>query len=107
MRRNQLSDEEYWAYVPNFPEYIVSNFGHIKRAGNRGRPLTKDLNDEGHLIVSLHIGQSIPRHFRLDRIVAAAFLGAFGHEMMVIDIDHIDGDPHNCRADNLEWSSRV
>lgn len=107
MSGKNLSDDEYWQYVPNFPEYIVSNYGHIKLAGQvQGRPLSKNLNEDGNIIVSLNIGENEPRRFRLDRIVAAAFLGAFGHEMMVIDITHIDGDQHNCRADNLEWFRR-
>ena len=98
--------EEYWEYVPNFPEYVVSNYGHIRRTGQRsGRPLSRRIED-GAVVVYLNIGESEPRRFRLDRIVAAAFLGAMRHDMMQIDIEHIDNDPFNCKANNLRLVRR-
>lgn len=38
--------------------------------------------------------------FRLDRLVASLFLGDRGPEWTV---KHINGDPFDCRLENLEW----
>ena len=103
------SEEEYWVYVPNFPEYVVSNHGNIKRTGSKGgRPLSKKLNENGDVVVTLHVGflNNERYRFRLDRIVVAAFQGAFSQEPLIVDIVHKDGDPFNCRSDNLTWTRR-
>lgn len=95
--------EEEWRYVPNFPEYVVSDFGRLKRAGqSRGRPLSLTFDDDGHAMVAMVVDGD-RNHFRLDRIVAFAFLGAFTYRPRIIEVYHKDGDLTNCRADNLTW----
>lgn len=102
-----MIDGEDWRYVPNFPEYIVSNFGVVKKIGNTVPVITRQKVKDGPLMVSLHVSREWgPREFRVDRIVAAAFLLESGNwkELLYKDVVHLDGDPKNCRIDNLDWS---
>lgn len=102
--------EEEWRYVPNFPEYIVSNLGEVKKTGNKdSKPLYARLLSDGHLYVTLHVPGDDSwegRRFRLSRIVAAAFLTERWRELLSNEVEHIDGDLHNCRLDNLRWVER-
>lgn len=96
---------EHWRYVPNFPEYVVSNLGNIHRAGQHsGRSLAQQRDKDGNVFVMLHVDDHYePRRLRLDRIVAFAFLDAFSEKPRVIEVQHLDGDKTNCAASNLRW----
>lgn len=99
-------DEEDWRYAPNFPEYVVSNYGEIHRTGQiQGRTPLKEVDEStGDVYVSLMIdGWHERRRFKLDRLVAAAFLTSSVENLMHSDVEHIDGNRENCRADNLRW----
>lgn len=100
-----IENEEEWRYVPNFPEYVVSNLGQIHKTGsNRGRPLDLVPDEDGVIFVRLQPEPHKLYRFRLDRLVAAAFLFGFSGKPMIGEVVHIDGDQSNCRADNLMWS---
>jgi hypothetical protein len=101
-----VREYEEWRYVLNFPEYVVSNLGNIRLTGSySGRPLTLTADDSGNLMVMLAVDGE-RRRLRLDRIVAASFLNPSMDQAMTRDIMHLDGDPFNCRADNLAWVKR-
>lgn len=95
---------EDWVYVPNFPEYVVSNLGRIHKTGRvGGRDFDLTPSEDGHIYVNLQIdGNWERRRFRLDRIVAFAFLKV-PRNFPMYDVIHLDGDPTNCRATNLKW----
>jgi len=55
----------------------------------------------------LHVGlrkDGITTSRRIHNMVAEAFLG--DSRVVGFDVNHIDGEKHNNRADNLEWCSR-
>lgn len=99
-----MREYEEWRYVMNFPEYVISSLGNIRRAGgNTGRPLTLHADDLGNVFVMLSAGRNDRRRLRLDKIVAASFLPPVAGRMMAKEVVHLDGNRSNCRADNLAW----
>jgi hypothetical protein len=99
--------EPLWAPITGFEgTYEVSNHGQVRRIAPgprthpgkllKGRPYRK-----GYLRVVLHAAGSI-REATLHRLVAEAFLPPPARPDQV-QINHIDGDKTNNRADNLEW----
>jgi hypothetical protein len=102
-----VPEPEEWRYAFNFPEYIVSSLGNIRRAGpHSGRPLSLFADDDGNIFVFLTVDGHTRNRYRLDRLVAASFLMSTRGRPLSMDILHIDGDPTNCRVDNLKWVER-
>ena len=103
-------DAEKWLPALNFEGvYEVSSYGRIRRiGGGRGAKLGRILRpgvnrkEEGYLYLFLYKNCRSTRYY-VHRIVAGAFHGPRpeGHE-----VNHIDGDKQNCRADNLEWVTK-
>ena len=57
----------------------------------QGKPVTPRISDRGYKAIALQV----------HRLVVSAFHGPPPERRMVVN--HIDGDPRNNRADNLEW----
>jgi len=104
---------ELWRPVVGFEGfYEVSDLGRIKslpreRSNGKGRWISREkilshgVNQNGYEHVTLQVkGKS--KSLRVHSIVSAAFLG----ERNGLDIDHIDGNKRNNRADNLQLISR-
>lgn len=98
-----------WRTIPNWPEYEVSEEGHVRRAlGGRGaragrvlKPWRNVQND--YLYVGLWRGnrsKAIPIH----RLVAMAFLGAPPTDRHVVA--HCDGTRDDNRPWNLRWATQ-
>ena len=90
---------EYWKEIR--PGYLVSNWGNVDSILSGERVRLKPWADEhGYLCVKLVVdGQR--KTFRVHRLVAEAFLPMpYSYEWQV---DHLDGNRQNNRADNLEW----
>src|SRR3712207_1551846 len=104
-----------WRSVPGYVGlYEVSNHGDVrsidrvvshglngKRRAIPGRPLSQHQSREGHRLVTL-CQRGEPRRWRVDWLVALAFVPNPAGKPRV---RHLDGDPGNCRADNLAWAS--
>lgn len=102
-----MENDEYYKYVPNFPEYIISNHGDIKRTGRRrGKPTGIEQDEDGNIIVHLWPTPNDLHMRRLDRLVAQAFIET-PKDFYAREVLHLDGDPSNCRAINLKWSDRT
>jgi len=91
-----------WASVQGFPGYSVNSEGQVRREKN-GRILIPRFNQYGVPYVGLmrewqQCSRSIPR------LVANAFLPP-PTEIFNTPIQ-LDGNPKNCRADNLMWRPR-
>lgn len=93
---------EEWKDVPDWP-YKASNFGRIRRwysdlclTGGTSGP---DTHKYPNVILS-----DSPRKktFLRHAIIALVFLGPTPKGM---EIDHKDGNPFNCRVDNLEFKT--
>src|SRR3954470_16381302 len=103
-------DDESWeptGMVEYRDHHQVSDLGRVRRfapgpSTRPGKVLTPTLARGSHPVVRLSAG-GIARNFALAPIVAAAFLpprpaGAI--------LKHRDGDPSNCAAGNLCWTTR-
>lgn len=103
-----LSIIELWRDVSNFEGYYqVSNFGRVRglprtdRLGRRINPkvLTLQRDKDGYSVVNLTKNENV-KAVKVHRLVAIAFLS---NECGLPEVNHIDGNKSNNRADNLEW----
>ena len=94
------NDGEVWKPVLGYNEYYVSNYGRVKH-------FVKSYNSYHLLAIYYHPTTDRPyvrianKNFLLYRLVAHAFVDGYTNERNTVN--HIDGDTHNNKADNLEW----
>jgi NUMOD4 motif/HNH endonuclease len=106
--------DELWRPIPGYVGYYeASSLGRIRslprRAKNRNRIyggaiLTPSLMGNGYLGVRLS-KDNVKRTHAVHELVCSAFHGekqGRGHES---EVRHKDGNPMNCRADNLCWGT--
>ena len=95
-----LSEQERWRTVEDFPDYEVSDHGRVK-SNITGKNLSPKI-DKGYERVRLYKdGQS--SLIGVHRLVGRAFIdNPHGKG----EINHVDGNPRNNSADNLEWCTR-
>lgn len=95
---------EVWKPIKGYEGlYEVSNYGNVRRVWRYGREWigtckpkrTKD----GYLETTL-MKNSKPKYVRTHRLVATAFCDNPHNKK---EVNHIDGNKRNNRADNLEW----
>lgn len=96
--------QEQWKPIEGYDgDYLVSNLGRVRSLKchkDRIMPLTKQR--KGYYYVSLY-RHNQSKCCRVHRLVALAFVP---NPYNLQEINHIDGDKANNRADNLEWSTR-
>ncbi len=94
--------DEYWAEIEGFPNYVISNMGHISNIKHR-RELKPRSNGLGYMKVMLHHrGQVVDLY--LHRLVAKYFLGGFREGLQVT---HHNGDKTDCAVHNLRLRGRL
>ena len=109
------SNEE-WRDIQGFKGlYQISNLGRVRscdrylkasygsRQFKRGQIIKETMMHNGYLIVDLHRNGSSVRRF-VHRLVAEAFIN---NPKCLPEINHIDEDKTNNRADNLEWCTHL
>lgn len=103
-----MFEDEKWHIIHEFPQYMVSDYGRIKKVDSvNPRKLT--VNAKGFPIIVLFGkggGESKTRYLRqINKLVAEAFLElpAYNDETYVW---HKDGNLENCEASNLKWETR-
>lgn len=105
---NVALENEVWLPVAGYESaYLVSNLGRVKSLPKPRCTFEKILKPchsgtSGYLGVFLGDGTTIKRP-NIHRLVAMAFHPNPENKEQV---NHIDGNKHNNRADNLEWSTR-
>lgn len=78
-------------------KYLVSDKGII--LSQKGKPLKPSKNPHGYYVVTLcNNGETVS--VAVHTLVARAFCQGYSPELQV---NHIDGNKENNRADNLEW----
>ena len=96
--------EEHWRDIPGYNgEYKISNFGRVlslKGSRERIRPSFK--NSRGYSVISLS-KNGVHKTFKIHRLVAESFIQ---NPEKLSEINHIDGNKQNNRAENLEWVTR-
>lgn len=92
--------EEWRVIEATNGKYVVSNFGRIKR-GEKFIPIKHTPYGYCQVKLGLKFGS---RYFLLHKVVAAYFVDN-DNPKLKDQVNHIDGDKDNNRADNLEWCS--
>lgn len=92
-------DVERWAPIPYYPHYEVSNYGRVRRDGQRIMKHGK--NSMGFWHVWLCEEGSLQSH-QVHRLVAFAFVRKRDPDMAWVTFK--DGNRDNLRADNLQWN---
>lgn len=95
---------EIWLPIKDYVGlYEVSNFGNVRSLGNGGsnskERILRPSEVWGYLQVVLYKNGK-PKHFRVHRLVAEAFLPNWFDDTQV---NHIDENKKNNHVDNLEW----
>lgn len=88
--------------IPIFPNYRFSNMGRVwsTRTGTWLKPL-KTPNGYLHVVLSEH---GTKQRFAVHRLIATAFHG--NPTPPAIVVNHINNDPSDNRARNLEWCTQ-
>lgn len=94
--------DEFWAEIPHFESYSVSNYGAVRN--HRGRLLHMGVNQQGVLYVQLHKSGK-PHNRALAPIVAGAFIEPPRHHSWATPI-HLNGIRADVHAQNLMWRPR-
>ena len=94
---------ERWKPIKGFPRYYISSFGRIWSDKQNRRYLSSHTDNCGYHHVRLC--NNANQYTRLvHRLVAEAFIdNPNGYK----EVNHIDEDKNNNRADNLEWCTRT
>ncbi|EHP9877538.1 HNH endonuclease [Escherichia coli] len=109
--------EEIWKDIVGYPDYQVSNYGNVRsfKSGMWKYLKTKSENLSPQCYPSVCLykrGKDSGKSFSVHRLVAEAFKEPPSPELQkecrktvlgVPIINHIDGDRHNNRVENLEW----
>ena len=99
---------EIWKDIKDFKGlYQISNYGRVKSLGNksnhkREKILKANLSNKNYYKICLN-KNNIRKTFTVHRLVAETFIE---NVFLKKEINHIDGNKHNNRIDNLEWVTR-
>lgn len=92
--------------IPGFPTYQVDEDGSVWSVGfanGREKKLKPGHSDNGYLIVRLAESVGKYRTCLVHLLVCEVFVGP--RPSPLYESRHLDGNPLNCRADNLIWGT--
>lgn len=95
--------DEKWKPIKGFQQYYISSFGRIWSDKQNRKYLVAHHDKYGYYHVTL-TKEAKQYHILVHRLVAEAFVdNPNGYK----EVNHIDEDKSNNRADNLEWCTRT
>ena len=95
---------EEWRPIAGFPDYYVSDQGRVMSTKHSSPRILRQRIERGpYPRVELSRGHRRLCHRRVHRLVAEAFHGPGGERQ---EVRHLNGDPTDNRAINLQWGSR-
>lgn len=113
----QVNIMETWKDIKGFEGmYQVSNFGNVRSldrcvqfkdgrvAHYRGKPMKTRITADGYVQVQICRDCNSVKTVKVHRLVAEAFVP---NPDGMKEVNHIDEDKTNNRAENLEWSDRL
>lgn len=94
---------EIWKALQDYPYCKVSNAGRVIKL-NKGiwEECRYYIDKKGYISVSIRNSRSEFERIRVHRLVAMAFVEKPITEA-ILEVNHLDENPSNNRADNLEW----
>ena len=94
--------DEIWKPIYGYENYEVSDYGRVR---TKNGILSEQYNKKnGYSYVSLTNKDGKRKNLRIHRIVAHTFCS--GQTDKLCEVNHIDGDKTNNKANNLEWCSK-
>lgn len=94
---------EVWAELREFPRYEISSHGNIFNSMTN-REMRVSENNYGHLKISLFDVDGYRRTKSVGTLVAETFVEK--PNILCDSVIFLNGDHHDCRADNLAWRPR-
>jgi hypothetical protein len=91
-----------WRDIPDFPGYRVSDSGVVQSFKFTTPKYLNATLALGYPTVSLTAGDGVTRHVRVHVAVMRSFVGPPPDRM---EVRHLDGDPLNCRLENLAYGT--
>ena len=85
--------------VAGFPWYLACDEGYLINTDN-GNIIYGSKKKSGYVDVCLRDEDGLPHYYLMHRIIAEAFCEKSSQN---VEVNHIDGNKANNRADNLEW----
>lgn len=100
---------ELWKPIVGYEAYEVSNLGRVRSLRGNGRILKQQTTRTGYKVLWLYNGQPHGngrngKSYQVHRLVAEAFLP---NPNLLPEINHINEDKADNRAENLEWCSHA
>lgn len=96
----EVAEKLRWKVIEEYPNYEVSDGGEVKNT-TTGKLLSPYRNQRGYLKVCLY-KDGKKKYLSVHRLVANAFVTNEDPGIFT-QVNHIDEDKANNRADNLEW----
>lgn len=89
--------EEIWRFIPDYPEYQISNLGRVVK---NGEFVKQHLSNSGYLYLHL-INENENKSTFIHILLVNTFMGLFPKDKKTV-VDHIDNNKLNNSLDNLQ-----